>query len=325
MNDAVERLVNLAFFLADAAEPVSRERIRTDVAGYPVDQDPDAFLRMFERDKDQLRAAGFTILTDEDSRYSVDRSATFAATIDLSAEEAAALGAAGSALLADPSFPFAADLRLALAKIAVGSDTDSRAVVAASRLADEDPARQGADVAELSSAAASRKHVTFGYTNSRGARAPHEVEPFGLFLHDGRWYLVGRDTAKDEIRTYTIARITDLAVNRAKPATADFERPAGFDVGSFVRLPFQYGTPADEFEATLTLGPAIEWQAGNLTVGHGELAPMDGGLAWRVAARSVPRLSRYVVEHGPGVRLVGPPEACAHLRTGLEEVIRSHG
>ena len=325
MNDAVERLVNLAFFLADAAEPVPRERIRAEVAGYPAGQDPDAFLRMFERDKDQLRAAGFTIVTDEDSRYSVDRRATFAATVDLSPGEIAAIRAAGNALLNDPSFPFGADLRLALAKISAGTDSESRDVTAVSRLADEDPARQGSVVAELSSAASTHKRVTFGYTNSYGGCALHEVEPYGLFLHDGRWYLVGRDTAKDEIRTYTVARMTDLELNGVRPATADFARPAGFDVGGFVRLPFQYGVPADEFDATATLEPSVAWRAADLTAGQGELSPSRDAVTWRVTARSVPLLLRFVLENGPGVRLTGPSEACAHLRTGLEKVARAHG
>jgi len=327
MSDAVERLVNLALFLSDATAPVTRDRIRTEVKGYPKGQDEDAFLRMFERDKDQLRAAGFTILTDEDSRYSVDRDATFASTVDLTAEEVAALRAAGIALLADPSFPFGPDLRLALAKIASGSDTDGpdATISAASRLADEDPERQGVSVADLSAAATASKRVTFGYTNSYGASAPHDVEPYGLFLHDGRWYLVGRDIARDEVRTYTVSRMATIAVNTAKPATPDFARPDGFDVGSFVRLPFQYGPPAEEFEAELAIDASAAWRAERLTAGQGELTPDGDGFRWRVSARSVPRLTRFVVENEPGIRLIGPPHACTALRDGLETVANLHG
>jgi len=327
VNDAVERLVNLAFFLADATEAVTRDRIRTEVKGYPTDQDEDAFLRMFERDKDQLRAAGFTILTDENNRYSVDRSATFATTVDLSADEIAALRAAGGALLADPSFPFGSDLRLALAKIAAGSDSDGpdATIAAASRLADEDPERQGASVADLSAAATASKRVAFGYTNSYGASAPHDVEPYGLFLHDGRWYLVGCDIDRDEVRTYTVSRMSAIVANRSKPATPDFVRPAGFDVGSFVRLPFQYGPPTEEFEAELAIDPSAAWRAERLTAGQGVLTPDGDGFRWRVSARSISRLTRFVVENEPGVRLIGPPHACTALRDGLETVANLHG
>ena len=134
-----------------------------------------------------------------------------------------------------------------MAKIA--SAVDSGDVPAAARLADEDPGQQGSAVAQLSDAAGRGKSVGFDYTNSHGVSAPHRVEPYGLFLHDGRWYLVGRDVEKDEPRTYTVARMSDIEVNRSRPKSPDFERPADFDVASFVRLPFQYGPAESEFEA----------------------------------------------------------------------------
>lgn len=323
MSDAVERLINLALYLADTREPVTAERIRADVAGYPAEQDQPAFLRMFERDKDQLRGAGFLIESDDSGSYVLDHAQTFAAPIDLTAEETAAVHAAGSAMLSDPSFPYPDELRLALAKIATGVDT--AAVPAAARLADEDPARQGAVVAALSSAASRGKRARFQYTNSYALSAPHEVEPYGLFLHDGRWYLVGRDTARDAVRTYAVARIEELSVDSARPATPDFVRPDGFDVRGFVRLPFQYGPSDAAFEAELHFDAASAWRAESLAAGQGTLEDAsDGGRTWRVAARSRERLLRFVVEHGPGIRVVEPADLLGELRDGLEEVARAH-
>jgi len=334
MSDAVERLMNLALYLADAREPVTAERIRADISGYapPSRQDDAAFLRMFERDKDQLRAAGFLIEGDERGRYLLDRARTFAAPLKLTPEETAAVRAAGTAMLGDPSFPYAEDLRLALAKIATGIDAD--AVPAAARLADEDPARQGALVASLSAAAARGKRATFAYTNSYGASAPHTLEPYGLFLHDGRWYVVGRDTARDEVRTYAVARIGKLTIDSARPATRDFERPDDFDVRSYVMLPFQYGPAAEEFSATLRFAPPVAWKAAGLTAGQGELVAeggeasttdaATGALTWRIAARSRARLLRFVVENGPGISVVAPADLADELRAGLERVATLH-
>ena len=327
MSDAVERLINLALYLADAREPVTAERIRADVFGYPslAEQDDAAFFRMFERDKDQLRTAGFLIEGDERGRYLLDRARTFAAPLALSAEEAAAVRAAGTAMLGDPSFPYREDLRLALAKLATGIDTD--AVPAAARLADEDPARQGAVVAELSSAATRGKRARFAYTNSYGATAPHDLEPYGLFLHDGRWYVVGRDVARDETRTYAVARIADLTVDTARPASRDFERPCDFDVRRYVMLPFQYGPAAEEFEAMLSFAPEVAWRGASLTAGQGELtdaADGSGALEWRIRARSRARLMRFVVESGPGIAVTDPADFARDLRSRLEEVATLH-
>lgn len=324
MSDAVERLVNLALYLADSAEPVTAARIRSDVFGYPAEQDEAAFLRMFERDKKDLRAAGFTIeVVDEAGRYQLDRAATFASAIELSAEETAAVAAAGSAMLADPSFPYRSDLRLALAKIA--TDFDSEVTRVASRLADEDPERQGSVVALLTDASSRGKHATFGYTNSYGITALHVVEPYGLFLHDGRWYLVGRDTARDEVRTYTVARVAEVVVDASRPNTPDFTRPDDFDVRRFVRLPFQYGPDAADFEACLRFSPIAAWRAAALCAGQGTLEPDGDEVVWHVTARSSARLLRFVLENGPGISIDGPDTLASDLRVGLAEVVRLHG
>jgi proteasome accessory factor B len=210
-----------------------------------------------------------------------------------------------------------------MAKIA--SAVDSGDVPAAARLADEDPVQQGAIVAQLADATGRRKSVTFGYTNSQGMGAPHNVEPYGLFLHDGRWYLVGRDVSKDEPRTYTVARMSAIQVNPARPKSPDFDRPEGFDVGSFVRLPFQYGPADSEFEALLRFGPTALWRAESISAGHGVVEPDGDGLLWRVLARSQLHLLQFVIDSGPGLELVGPEEAVDALRHGLQEVLSVHG
>ncbi|NTW28275.1 MAG: WYL domain-containing protein [Coriobacteriia bacterium] len=329
MSIAIERLVNLALYFAASTRPVTAEQIRTEVIGYPADQDEAAFLRMFERDKEDLRQAGLTIDSDEQGRYLLDRSATFAAPLDLSAEEAAVVRIAGSALLGDPSFPFAKDLRLALAKISAGLGEGTPPSV--SHLADENPEKQGASVAQIADAAGRCKRMTFDYTNSYGATAGREVEPYGLFLHEGRWYLVGRDTSADSIRTYTVARADNITVNAGRPKSADFTRPEDFDVRTFVCFPFQYGSAADEFEAVLRFAPSVAWRAERLAAGHGVLSEEEDGPVgqkvrlWRVSAHSRDRVLRFAIEHGPGVSVVAPPALAAEMRAGLERVAALHG
>lgn len=323
MVEAVERLVNLALYLASAREPVSAHNIQDSVDGYPPDQDPVSFQRMFERDKDALREAGLAIVTTQDGKdYALDPAATFATAVDLSAEEAAAVRAVGTALLADPSFPFSEDLRLALAKIASSLDTSE--VSASARLVDEDPKRQGESVALLSRANALSKRVLFSYTNSHGRSAPHTVEPYGLFLHDGRWYLMGRDAELDEVRTYTVSRASDIEVNESKPKTPDFVRPADFDVRSHSRLPFQYGPSGAEFEAVVRFDSAASWRAASLSGGRGVLAANDDGTLWTITVHDTSRLLRFLVDNGPGLQLVTPTELARRLRSGLAEVARVH-
>jgi proteasome accessory factor B len=318
---AVERIVNLALFLAGTPGTVTDTEIRAAVYGYPADQEKAAFKRMLERDKDELRNAGLVIHADDEGNYRLDRRATYVAPFDLAPEDAAAVRAAAVAVLDDPAFPFADDLRLALAKIA--AELGGSAPPARTHLADEDPARQGALVAVLASAATRRKTASFGYTNSLGRQRTHDVDPYGLFLHDGRWYLVGRDVERDEARTYAVARMRDVVVNPAAPKTPDFERPADFDVSRFVRLPFQYGPASATFVATLRI-EGMPWRARAITGGLGSVESDGDALIWSIEARSVDRLARFVVENGPGIAIVGPPQARAALADGLAHVEAAH-
>lgn len=322
MVEAAERIIDLAMYLAAHGTVTARE-IRENVAGYSADQNESAFARMFERDKEWLREGGFVIVAEPGAdSYRLDRDATFASAVELSPAEAAAVRAAGLAMLDDPTFPFAGDLRSALAKLA--TDLAGGNAPAASRLAETIPAEQAADVALLHSAIDARKRVGFGYTNSQGGSRPHDVEPYGLFAREGLWYLVGRDTRLDEQRVYTVARMRDIAVNESSPRTPDFEVPAGFDVSTFIGLPFQYG--AEQIEAVLHFSAEDGWRAEGLASGHGTLEVADDESAtWRVTARDRARLLRWLVENGPGIRLVAPAEIADELRAALEEVASLHG
>lgn len=322
MSVAIERLVNLALYLASAKDAVSRDDVRREVEGYPSadEQDSDAFLRMFERDKDALRDAGFSITGDAEGRYRLDPAATFASQVDLTAEETAAIRAVGVALLGDPAFPFADELRFALAKLATTLEAVDAPVVA--RLADERPADQGADVAALDRAAALRKSVRFDYTNSAHERKSHALEPYGLFIRDGRWYVVGRDSELDEIRTYAVCRMKELIVNAARPKSPDFDRPADFNVARYISLPFQYG--AEEFLATVRIDAANAWRVIPLLGGAGELAERsDGSSNWTVPVRDRARLLRWIVENGPGLT-IADNNLRASLGEGLEAVRELH-
>jgi proteasome accessory factor B len=318
--DAVERIVNLAMYLSAARAPVSWEEIRGDVAGYRSDQNREAFLRMFERDKKQLRESGLVITSDAEGRYLLDESATFATEITLSAEESAALGAAAASLVDDPAFPFSDDLRIALAKLGSSSGT---APCSAARIADEAPERQGRAAALVTEAAQRCKVVEFEYTTSVGERGTRHLEPYGAFVRDGRWYVVGRDTDRDAMRTFSLSRVENLVVNEAREATPDFERPDDFDITAYVMLPFQMGP--DSFEAVLDFAPDLSWRVHTLVADSGTLVETDGGgLRWTVRASSRPRLGRWVIDNGPGIAITAPADLGTEIAAALDKVRADH-
>lgn len=325
MQDAAERLVNLGLLLASSKEYVTAEQCRSAGIGYPDGQDTAAFLRMFERDKDALRAAGLVIdvALDPDTdteAYRLDSGATYARPVELRSEEVSALRAVAAALAADPSFPFRDDLALALGKLgATGQDRP----MATTELADESSAGAALHVRALAEAVRMRKAVTFTYTNSKGQRRQRSVDPYGLFLREGQWYVTGRDTAANDVRTFAVERIEELDVNPQRPRTPDFERPAGFDVRDQERLPFQYG--AEPVEARLRFESDVAWRAERLSRGHGRIERLaDGSAVWTVEARDLDRLASWIVDEGPGIHAVEPPALLEALSLGLRSVVSAH-
>jgi proteasome accessory factor B len=318
--DPGERLVNLALFLAKTPRFVSAEELHAEGLGYPEDQDDAAFLRMFERDKEALRAAGIAIEVDEDERYRLDRAGTFATEVTLSAEETATVRTAVAALATDESFPFAEDLTIALAKLGQGAPSP---VSVATTLADEDPRAQGASAAMTAEAITSRKFVAFDYTNAKGESRMHEVAPYGIFFREGRWYLVGLDTSIGEIRVYALKRATNVRVNTTAPKTPDFERPDWFSVAEYSLLPFQYGpTP---FEAVVRFSAEDAWRVARLSGGNGKIEEQPDGCAlWRIEVGDPRGLASWCVEHGPGVVPLEPQTVVDIFRVGLTEVLARH-
>ena len=318
LADAVERLVNLALFLAAAPGTVTAVRIRERRRRLSRGADEAAFKRMLERDKDVLRSAGLVIASDRRGQLPARSFGNLRrAPRARSSEEAAAVRAAGIALLDDPSFPFPDDLRLALAKIS--AEIEGPEIRRIASLADEDPARQGVLVAELSSAASRCKLRHFDYTNSLGVRQRRTSR--ALRAVPARRALVPRwPRRSQEGGPYLRGRAHGSpVVNASRPRRADFERPAGFDVARFIRLPFQYGPEPDEFVAVLRFESPAAWRAAVLRVGQGDL---DGGRRrGRVdgAARSPSKASPF--RRSRTVRAsksLGPPELLDALRDGLQ-------
>ena len=93
-----ERLLSLVICLLSARRYLTASQIREAVPGYP--ETFDAFKRMFERDKDELRELGIPLETgtntgtDEEVGYRISRQAYELPEIRLEPDEAAVLGLA---------------------------------------------------------------------------------------------------------------------------------------------------------------------------------------------------------------------------------------
>lgn len=214
MVERVERLTNLLALLLETHEPLTLIQIAGALDGqYPA---KDANRRAaFERDKAALRDIGVPIETEVliaqhagATGYWIDRSRYELADLELEPDERRALQVAVATIRPTGG-------QDALWKL--GADAlDAGAAPVTAFVPDV------AGLPALRDAAARRAVVTFRYRNK--ART---LDPYGLLLRNGFWYVVGRDHEHDEHRTYRVDRIEgDVSVGEAD----GFERPVGVDL-----------------------------------------------------------------------------------------------
>jgi len=203
-----ERLLNLVICLLATRRWLTKEQIRLAVPQYADCDSAEAFDRMFERDKEDLRDLGVPVVTGTDERwfddetgYRIDRDTYALAPIELDAEELAVVGLASrvwqQASLAGPAAQ-------ALTKLtALGVETDDGGP------AGLEPRIRTAEPAFEPLYAATRDHqpVSFSYRKPTGESAVREVEPWAVISRSGRWYLVGRDRQRQAARIFRLSRI----------------------------------------------------------------------------------------------------------------------
>jgi proteasome accessory factor B len=209
----VERLVNLVIALLSTRGYITAEKIRSSVAGYSDSPSAEAFSRMFERDKNELRDLGIPLevgrvsALDPTEGYRINHDAYSLPPVELTPDEAAAVAVAIQ-LWESPELITAT--QGALLKLrAAGVDVDPDAPVAIASPAGVPGLRGSEDVLGiLLSAIDSRQAVQFPHRPSRAAPyTTRTVEPWGVVTEKGRWYLVGHDRDRDATRTFRLSRI----------------------------------------------------------------------------------------------------------------------
>jgi proteasome accessory factor B len=229
--------------------------------------------RMFERDKDELRAAGIPIRSityqvngEETEGYQIDKRDFYLpylrlvkqlgaegtaykdrhriATMSIAEEEAPLALDALRRVAEIPGFPLVKESRSAFRKLAFALDAQAFSAKTPVLFVDTPGAAElTAKVRILSDALASKKRVSFEYHGIyRGETTQRDVAGYGLMFQQGHWYLVGHDATRDAMRVFRVGRMDTIVANKSKPGTPDYAVPADFKLTSYAeREPWQLG------------------------------------------------------------------------------------
>lgn len=242
MADRVERLTNLLALLLESPSPLTLAEISNQLEpAYPSNE--RARRGAFERDKSALRDLGVPIDTEVVSggpragatSYAISREKYELASLDLDADEMRALQVAVAAVRTDSSAG-----RDAIWKLGGGIEDGGSPVSAVVPDRPELPVIRGA--------VAARSTIEFRYRGDLRV-----LDPWGLLLRGGFWYVVGHDHGRNDRRTFRVDRFEGGVDGITVGAPASFERPPSFDPrAAFPSDPKQIGhAPSDGVEATV--------------------------------------------------------------------------
>ncbi|WP_059008527.1 helix-turn-helix transcriptional regulator [Streptomyces specialis] len=310
-----ERLMNLALCLLGTGRPLSKRELRTSIEAYIEVASEDAFNRMFERDKDDLRELGMIIETveslDGDVGYVARRDRNQLPPVTLDAEEAAALGVAArvwqQARLAGAASGALQKLRAAGMPLA----EEERETYSA--LEPRVPAGEAA-FEPLMIACRDRRPVTFAYRKGNAVRADtRQVEPWALECWRGHWYLAGFDRDRGAARVFRLSRIVGRVRSRSGAFTTEVPgqvavresvaRWAGEHATGQARIRLRAGSgyPLRARAARISAVDA-DWDELEIPYGHG--------------------LDAWLAEFGPDVVVLEPAELRADVVDRLRAVAK---
>jgi predicted DNA-binding transcriptional regulator YafY len=152
------------------------------------------------------------------------------------------------------------------------------------------------------------RRVRVEYSSWRGT-SRRELEPLGLVLKAGAWYVVARETGKDEVRTWRLASLRAIEIDKAS-----FRRPRNFDLaGHWAEAAARFEAGLRPMRAQVLVSPrAMLWFAHARSrveplaeLPAGVLAP-EGWSAVLLPIESIEQGARQMLGYGAEIEVVGP-------------------
>jgi proteasome accessory factor B len=296
-----ERLLSLVVCLLSSPRYLTAGQIRTAVPGYP--DSFDAFKRMFERDKEELRELGIPLdmgtngPLDEEVGYRISRQAYMLPDIKLEPDEAAVLALAARVWQRAELAGAAAGALLKLRAAGVEPEEIRQPGI--------EPRLQTGEAAfgRLWEAVRDRRSVAFRYwAAGRSEAQRRELEPWGVVNRRGRWYVAGHDRAREAVRVFRLSRIEGRVEFAGPPGSVTV--PADADVRELVSAwdNFAPAQQSSRLRVKEGAGFGIRRRASLVKPGENgwdEVEAPYSDVAW---------FAEHLASFGPDVIVIEPPD-----------------
>jgi predicted DNA-binding transcriptional regulator YafY len=289
-----------------------RLQLRGRVTAQALADEFEVSVRTIYRDIDELGAAGVPVYADRGPGGGFALLDGYRTRLTgLTADEAETLlltGLPGPAAELGLGAPLAAARLKLLAALSPAAGSSAARIGERFHLDPVDWYRRAASPAHLPAIARavwSERRLAIAY-ESWAATVERKIDPLGLVLKGGAWYLIAR--SERQIRTYKVARVLRLeALDEA------FAYPAGFDLAAHWRRELKrFERSLRQAEATLRVAPAaLSWlDRLGADVADAILAAAPDAAGWREACvpiESIDHAAGLLLGFAEAIEVVAPP------------------
>ena len=220
--------MNLVMTLLWTRRPLTRHDLRRTVEQYQLTTSDEAFERMFERDKDELRALGVPLETveadplfDDELGYRIRPDEYELPEISFEPDELVVLGLAARTWSHGTLGGAAAQALRKLQASQPGTDGTPAGPIEP-RLGAAEPGFPTA-----LRAIQTRQELRFEYRGAGSAEtSPRRVQPWGLTSVHGHWYLTGFDVDREAERVFRLSRVVGDVRTHGRPGAYDIPADA---------------------------------------------------------------------------------------------------
>jgi proteasome accessory factor B len=314
--ERTERLINLVICLLHTRSFISAERLREIIPGYDDAASDDAFKRMFERDKEDLRDLGIPLETgtvagwEDEIGYRIAAQSYALPEVKLEPDEAAAVALAARMW---SSAALGATATRALRKLeAVGAEVVSPPDGLQPRLG-----AGSAALPPIGAAVREGRRVSFDYRRPGDAEPMRRrVEPWGVVWWHGRWYLAGHDLDRDAPRVFRMSRM--VGEPKAEGPRRAVAPPPDVDLTALVSASDPGGRDTETLaRVKVRQGRAIGLRRTAVDVS----TEGDGWDVLTIPCIDPDRLADQVLRYGADAVVLSPPEARAAVVARLSALV----